>query len=196
MSPAFAPLVRRLPWIAAGVLVWLFLHFVWPWQVDRLRASFAEAVRLGRLSPDPEILRRELGTAIADSARFARLGDFVRRRSLPGQDPATAGTDAMLRVLEGAGWRIERIQPSTEGGRLLVQVSASAGFASMNEGFRRIGELPVAVHVARLGLRPAAEGHMGIDLSVEIAIPPEEASDPASTAPPLPARPAGEGGET
>lgn len=196
MSPAFAPFLRRLPWIAAGVLIWLFLHFVWPWQVDRLRGSIAEAVRLGRLSPDPEVLQRELETAISDSARYARLGEFVRRRSLPGQDPATAGTDLMLRVLEGAGWRIERIQPSTEGGRLLVQVSASAGFSSMNVGFRRLGELPTAVHVAHLRLRPTTEERLGIDLTVEIALAPPREPE-AQTAPaqgPVPTQ--ARGGET
>ena len=161
------------PWVVAALALQVGLHLLWPAQFAAARRDRARAGELRAVVPDALVLRERVDSLRADSVALGRRLAFARSRHLVGSDPAAQLAARVVPLLGQRGWKLDKVKADASGGFAVLDLGASASFASALDGLREIRGLPLSVRVRRLSLRPHPSGKLAVDL--QIAIPTREA---------------------
>jgi hypothetical protein len=161
------------PWIAAALGIQIGLHALWPAQYASAVSDREHARRLRSVVPDARILQRRIDSLRTDSVLLGERLQRAKSRQLSGSDPAALLASRIVPLLGQHGWKLDKVKAEAAGGLAILDLGATATFASTLEGLRAVRRVPLSIKIRRLSLRPNPSGRLSVDL--QIAVPNREA---------------------
>lgn len=172
VPPRVRGLLRDVaPWIVATVGLLLCLRIVWPAQVAASLDDRSRAETLRKVVPDRAILQAKVDALQADSARIAQRILLAKSRQILESDPAATLASQVVPLLGSTGWKLDRVKADASNGFAVLDLGASTSFEEALRGLRSIDDLPLAVRIRRLALRPSPAGKLNVDLQIAVPAP-------------------------